>query len=978
MRFYGLLAILLVAGLFATDEVAAKRPPSSGIGSGREYVPPEKGAAAALMDQYDYDGFATRLYYPFFASDYSQPNEVAVDFLSEYSELLGIPADGSGLQLVSELKTLSGYHYRYQQVYEDIPVFASQVLVNVTLDGSISSVISDYRRFAPVSVEPTITGIDAVSSAVGGIKIEELRGQPESELVIFGRGDEYSLCWKVLIPAREPLGDWQVFVDAFDGSILDKSNIMVFVDGSGYTFDPNPVVSEQTYNLPDSGDINYETLTIARFDVTLENLNPPQGGRYYLSGTYVNTSPTSNRASETDPDSFHYNRQADYFEEVVVYYHLNECHEFYESLGFDNIMNFSIGVNVNGTTQDNSWYSPSNRQLTFGSGGVDDGEDADVIVHEYGHATQFDQVPNWGQTHEGGSMGEGFGDYISVAYAHPASNGWDEAQVFDWDLGPVDHFWGGRRVDRDKHYPEKLQGEVHADGEIWSRCLWDMQNSIAYDTAAQLVLESHFYLTSQADFEDGANAIVEADINLYGGAHLMEIGTAFVDRGIFEQMPVRLEIFHDPLSDTENLGGPYEVLATFDHTNPLEGAQVYYRYDSGSEFQMVEMSPTGNQDEYSASLPGPGEESSVYYYISASDNIGLTSTLPAGAPDETFEFYAGADLIFPQIEHEPLGGIPDVAWPPTVTAVASDNIGVESVIVEFRINSGQVETFDLGYDSDLNLWHGVFTGTVNVGDNIEYRIAATDISSNENTSYLPEDRYFTFDILQLIQITYLSEDPIPIPDGNGHSVFDTLYVPEDYEIYDIDVYADITHPNVGDLYFVIWSPDNVRLVLHNRSGGSSDDIIGWYDDDFPPDDPLGMEVYYGHESGGRWRIFIGDLVSGNQGPLNQWGVRILGAGEPTGIDDLADDLPRSLLLLQNYPNPFNPSTNIVFALPNSGHARLDIFDLLGRRVAVIIDRDLNAGEHHVTWDGSDCASGLYFARLTTSERSDVIRMALLK
>ena len=340
------------------------------------------GSGSALSSSYDDEGYASRIYYPAFSSSSDDPETVASDFLQAYSVTLGI--DPTDLRLMDSKKSLGAIHYRYKQFYRDIPVFASQVLVNVASDGKVSSVISDYKHNIDVPVQASISASTATDLAMNGAGVESLRGTPESKLVVYSSDGGSFLCWRILLPAQIPLGDWQVFVDAQTGSIVDIRNIMVFVDGSGYVFNPNPVVSERRLDLPDSNDQNYEALTNARFDVTLQDLNPPQGGYYYLSGPYVNTSPTSSRAHEADPDSFYYNRQNDWFEEVMVYYHLSSCHSFYESLGFDNITNFSINVDVNGTTQDNSWYSPGNREITYGSGGVDDAEDADVIVHEYG------------------------------------------------------------------------------------------------------------------------------------------------------------------------------------------------------------------------------------------------------------------------------------------------------------------------------------------------------------------------------------------------------------------------------------------------------------------------------------------------------------------------------------------------------------------------------------------------------------------
>jgi plastocyanin len=99
---------------------------------------------------------------------------------------------------------------------------------------------------------------------------------------------------------------------------------------------------------------------------------------------------------------------------------------------------------------------------------------------------------------------------------------------------------------------------------------------------------------------------------------------------------------------------------------------------------------------------------------------------------------------------------------------------------------------------------------------------------------------------------------------------------------------------------------------------------------------------------------------------------------PTGIDDESTVTPRDFELSQNYPNPFNAKTNIRFTLAMAGHATLEIFDILGQRVAVLVDGDLVAGEHEYTWDAGDRGSGVFFYRLSFDTLTKTARMVLLK
>jgi hypothetical protein len=89
-------------------------------------------------------------------------------------------------------------------------------------------------------------------------------------------------------------------------------------------------------------------------------------------------------------------------------------------------------------------------------------------------------------------------------------------------------------------------------------------------------------------------------------------------------------------------------------------------------------------------------------------------------------------------------------------------------------------------------------------------------------------------------------------------------------------------------------------------------------------------------------------------------------------------LPTEFALDQNYPNPFNPSTTIEFALPKQSHVVLEVYNVIGQRVATLVDEVRDIGYHKVRFDATGIASGMYFYRLITNETSFLKRMILLK
>jgi hypothetical protein len=89
-------------------------------------------------------------------------------------------------------------------------------------------------------------------------------------------------------------------------------------------------------------------------------------------------------------------------------------------------------------------------------------------------------------------------------------------------------------------------------------------------------------------------------------------------------------------------------------------------------------------------------------------------------------------------------------------------------------------------------------------------------------------------------------------------------------------------------------------------------------------------------------------------------------------------MPAEFSLNQNYPNPFNPSTKIKFALPILAPTRLTIYDLLGREIETLVDRELSAGYYEVTFEASRLANGIYFYRIEAGKFVKTMKLLLLK
>jgi Zn-dependent metalloprotease len=470
-------------------------------------------------------------------------------FLQENGVMLGASTETENLKLLRQVKSPTGDHFYYQQLYKGLPLWGGRVSVHNVIGSKAAQVDNDLRKLSPPSnksqgKEPDFSEAnkaEAIEAAKKAVAFKAISSQePTAEAGFLEVQGQPMAVWRVRYTTTAPGAVWEVMVDPVSMKALSARNIASYQQESkASVFHADPVGTTGNQNLlppPTPQDPVYIILQSARLPVILTELD----GDDQLDGKYATTNlTTAFPRAKSASLNFTYDWNDPHFREAMSYYWVTECVHYLAKLGYSNIFASKIGINVDGTTDDNSWYTGGT--LTFGSGGVPDAEDAEVIFHELGHAIQDAQVP--GLLTDGGeevrAISEGFGDYWAASYFSgigPKGAAWDV--FFDkWD-GTTAHSAAGanppylRMLNSSKKYPADLDGEVHDDGEIWSACLWKISKILGKDTAAKVILESNFRLTPASKFPDAASAILTANLKLNAGKNNADIRKIFEDRGI--------------------------------------------------------------------------------------------------------------------------------------------------------------------------------------------------------------------------------------------------------------------------------------------------------------------------------------------------------------------------------------------------------------------------------------------------------------
>jgi Bacterial pre-peptidase C-terminal domain len=498
-------------------------------------------------------------------------------------------APASQLEPARVLESFGTRFTRYRQEIGGLPVLGSSLVVT-DAPGRRGDLVVDHSRRVPAPAAATLTRGAALRVARGDVPGARLRAPVAAQLAVVPTGGGSRTVWRVLLPTLDPVASLELLVDARSGAILRRRDLLrranYTATGRAFVFDPNPIVRQGgTAGLSDSNDSNAGVPFNLYVDQPLPRLDADIAAGC-LNGRWAHVrlgafSSTPGEVCKADRDwrvpGSGVRRADDRFEALMAYFHIDRTQSYIQSLGFTNVHNRQLEVRANenvGGDQDNSYFDPATGQIALGTGSVDDGEDDETIVHEYGHAIQEDQIPGFGTSGDALAVGEGFGDYIASAMSGTFFPGQQPRFMPCFD--EWDGFGRGapgdppclRRLDRPDTVAERraacppdpffpADDEVHCMGELWSSTLWSIRSALGGLTAERLVIQSHFSLTPGASFADASRALLAADAAIYGGVNRSLLRAELARRGLLDP-----EHFDDTPADATPLAVPGTAAGT--------------------------------------------------------------------------------------------------------------------------------------------------------------------------------------------------------------------------------------------------------------------------------------------------------------------------------------------------------------------------------------------------------------------------------
>ena len=462
----------------------------------------------------------------------------------------------SDLSILHDRRSPGGRHIQFIQSYAGYPIYQAGVKVNLDNGNRMISILSTLKNYRDIySMDFAFEEADIAARYAEELGAYDAQIYPQFRLV----AQTLYPVYVVHSFADAEVVSYEHIVDAQTGEEISRTDRGVYfrppgedTTGRARIFNPNPCTrAEVSYGdlFIDDSDAHTPVLemymdTVSLQDITFEN------DSFRLKGPYVHIvdrSPAYIAPVASGDGDFFFGRDSSGFEDVMAYYHIDRFQRYVQSLGFTNLYMDPIEVDPHGLTSDNSTLiiNGGTPYLLFGEGGVDDAEDADVLVHEYCHALSYYASPETNTGRERRGLDEGIGDYFAAAVSQDLKPDFWQ-QLFNWD--GHNEFWGGRVAVSSQTYPTSSLS-IYDFGEIWASTLMQIRQDIGKDTLDRIVLQEMYMNAAGMTLEQAAQLMLDADSALYGGMNTPILNFYFCQRGLIQDSASNCYVVNVPEPD---------------------------------------------------------------------------------------------------------------------------------------------------------------------------------------------------------------------------------------------------------------------------------------------------------------------------------------------------------------------------------------------------------------------------------------------
>ena len=433
--------------------------------------------------------------------------------------------------------SLTGVHYTFDVYYKGIPMHETQLRLHTTKDGDVLLVTDNTTEvtnstYIQITQDKSYKWIQSDQGWVLGTVKTSTEDKHIKEIYVNG----------------------DLFHQQENKHYYMQPDSLVHAQ----VFLVNPLNSaERNYGSPyiDSSDQDVPALNAERKWVTM-NAHLEDDTFWLKTDRYFfgEISDPETRVTYSLTDTFSFTRSQDQFEDVNVFYHVTQMNNYVENLGFETALADTLMIDAHGYGGGDFSsfnYAVKPLELEFGIGGVDDGEDGEIVVHEFAHSLSHIAGANsFSGTRDRGAMEEGNADYFSAAYSKAYTDfAWKK--MFNWD--GHNPFWGGISIGAALKYPSDMQNNTNRDREIWSTPLMCIHDKIGRSATDSLVLEHLYYQYKTATIPEMANILLTVDSLLFNQKYHHDIRNCFAVHDVLASTPTTVAF--DQLFQAKNTLG---------------------------------------------------------------------------------------------------------------------------------------------------------------------------------------------------------------------------------------------------------------------------------------------------------------------------------------------------------------------------------------------------------------------------------------